>query len=817
MKNTLLFSAGVVSLLGGIWFFSNSFTPIVGALPIFTVPQGGTGSSTLSGILIGNGTSPVKTLTIGTNLTLTGTTLDASGGAGSTGLSTTSPLSSSNILVYSTAGAGSAYGVATGTVSAGTGISVTAGRSAIGGALTITNDGVTSLSATAPLVNNLSTGAISLTCNAASGSQPGCLASADWTTFNNKSGFAYLFPSNATTTGLGIYASSTIGNGTQAGGLTISGGATTTGNAILQGTLAVTGQTTLATSLSGLLQGASGVVSAIGGTAGQFPYYNGANTLLATSTIFLATTGNVGIGTTGPQSRLAVYGGSGANTYLTIDADAAQQGAIDFRKGNVSKWIQYVAGNSSDLTWYQGSVNVMTLTSAGALTLTGGISTGGAYTTFGASGAYTVNRRDTSVAAWSFYSTAGDFQFYDYSSSADKLTIKAGGNVGIGTTTPGSLLSLGDTGANTINISATATSTFGSGINIRTGCFAVNGTCLSTSGGGVSLSVANTWTALQLFSAGASTTNFSNFGTAYFGGTATSSFSSTGVLTLATPLAISSGGTGTSTAPTYGKVLVGNALGGYDLTATSSLGITGAGAATCPSGMIPVPPSPADGTNGFCVDKYEAQSSAGNEVSVSGGSPWVSITQTSARAECIRAGKHLITEKEWLAIAQNAENVGWNWNGGVAGTNFMSDGHSDNAPASALATAADTSPCSGTGQTCDLSTWNSQRRVYKLSNAEYIWDFGGSVWEWVDQVVVNDYPIVNSAAAGWQACSTSGDGICGNTRTTNDLWYRGGFATIAGFRRGGDWDDGASDGAFTLFLGTAPSGSDTGIGFRCSR
>lgn len=36
---------------------------------------GGTGSSTLSGILIGNGTSPVNTLTIGSNLTLTGTTL----------------------------------------------------------------------------------------------------------------------------------------------------------------------------------------------------------------------------------------------------------------------------------------------------------------------------------------------------------------------------------------------------------------------------------------------------------------------------------------------------------------------------------------------------------------------------------------------------------------------------------------------------------------------------------------------------------------------------------------------------------------------
>ena len=39
------------------------------------------------------------------------------------------------------------------------------------------------------------------------------------------------------------------------------------------------------------------------------------------------------------------------------------------------------------------------------------------------------------------------------------------------------------------------------------------------------------------------------------------------------PLLVSDGGTGTSTQPTYGKVLIGNVSGGYDLVATSSLGI----------------------------------------------------------------------------------------------------------------------------------------------------------------------------------------------------------------------------------------------------
>lgn len=56
-------------------------------------------------------------------------------------------------------------------------------------------------------------------------------------------------------------------------------------------------------------------------------------------------------------------------------------------------------------------------------------------------------------------------------------------SVGVGTTSPGTILSIGNTGNNTINISNTATSTFGTGINLRAGCFAVNGICI---GGGSS-------------------------------------------------------------------------------------------------------------------------------------------------------------------------------------------------------------------------------------------------------------------------------------------------------------------------------------------
>lgn len=63
-------------------------------------------------------------------------------------------------------------------------------------------------------------------------------------------------------------------------------------------------------------------------------------------------------------------------------------------------------------------------------------------------------------------------------------TFTTAGQIGIGSTTPGTFLSIGDTGANTINLTPTGTSTYGSGINIRTGCFAINGTCVGGGAGG---------------------------------------------------------------------------------------------------------------------------------------------------------------------------------------------------------------------------------------------------------------------------------------------------------------------------------------------
>jgi formylglycine-generating enzyme required for sulfatase activity len=236
------------------------------------------------------------------------------------------------------------------------------------------------------------------------------------------------------------------------------------------------------------------------------------------------------------------------------------------------------------------------------------------------------------------------------------------------------------------------------------------------------------------------------------------------------------------------------------------------GPINCPTGMIPVPPG--RGRPGFCVDKYEAKQSGSVAVSQASGTPWVSITQYDARAACIVAGKRLITNEDWLQIAQNVEQVGWNWSGGTPGSGQMSDGHSDNSPANSLAASTDDDPCSGTGQTCDTSTWNSQRRTYKLSNGEYIWDFGGNVWQWVDGFTYADYPYANNWSA-WTACTTP-DSICGNTLATNDQRYGGNTTALRALPRGGNWAYGTRAGAFTMHLCSVPSSTTAGLGFRCA-
>lgn len=95
------------------------------------------------------------------------------------------------------------------------------------------------------------------------------------------------------------------------------------------------------------------------------------------------------------------------------------------------------------------------------------------------------------------------------------------------------------------------------------------GACGSGGGsGGVSTTSPNIWTALNTFNGGLTI------------GTLNGPLqANNGVVSATTSVGVMYGGTGITSPPSYGNILVGNSLGGYTLTATSSLGISGGGSA----------------------------------------------------------------------------------------------------------------------------------------------------------------------------------------------------------------------------------------------
>ncbi|MFM2374848.1 MAG: hypothetical protein RLZZ234_843 [Candidatus Parcubacteria bacterium] len=116
-----------------------------------------------------------------------------------------------------------------------------------------------------------------------------------------------------------------------------------------------------------------------------------------------------------------------------------------------------------------------------------------------------------------------------------------------------------------LNVLGIGTTTFQHGISLATGCFAVGGVCITGGGGGIA-TMNGLIGATQSFA----TSSDTNIGIAIssVGNTHTFTPSWSGAL------GVSRGGTGTTTSPGLGQLLIGNTVGGYELVSTSSLGIT---------------------------------------------------------------------------------------------------------------------------------------------------------------------------------------------------------------------------------------------------
>ena len=72
----------------------------------------------------------------------------------------------------------------------------------------------------------------------------------------------------------------------------------------------------------------------------------------------------------------------------------------------------------------------------------------------------------------------------------------------------------------------------------------------------------------------------------------------------------------------------------------------------CEDGWIPF--------NGKCFMKYEAKNVGGVPTSTTAGTPWVFISQIDAIAECASIGAHLMTNAEWMELANDIELVSSN-------------------------------------------------------------------------------------------------------------------------------------------------------------
>lgn len=261
----------------------------------------------------------------------------------------------------------------------------------------------------------------------------------------------------------------------------------------------------------------------------------------------------------------------------------------------------------------------------------------------------------------------------------------------------------------------------------------------------------------------------------------------------------------------------------------------------CPTNFVPVPALTGYTTSPFCIAKYEMKNDGlGTPVSQPTGTPWTTIDRTTSATECASmvAGTGnftLITNAQWQTTARDVELQATNWSGGGIGSvGGLSIGHSDGTPLSTLAASGDdTDACYGTGQTCDLNTWDQQRRTFQLSNGAIVWDLAGNIWEWVAGDNNTDFGTDTALALVTDTTHPTIGTIGGLTGTAKfhfgasgdytslTTGTEGGIGagiinyTSGGIFRGNRWNSITGAGVFRVQLNQSTSWTHSSLGFRC--
>jgi hypothetical protein len=215
--------------------------------------------------------------------------------------------------------------------------------------------------------------------------------------------------------------------------------------------------------------------------------------------------------------------------------------------------------------------------------------------------------------------------------------------------------------------------------------------------------------------------------------------------------------------------------------------------------------------------------------------PWSGVTRDQAAAACASKGARysLPDNNHWMTVARNIESVSWNWGGDLSLQEYgPSRGVSNNTGTTGIeASTDDGDACHGaiesdhSAAVCDLTKYDVARRVHKLSNEEYVWDFVGNVSEWIADDYATNYNvkswILNITDAAIKAqFGPSGVYPAGPANPTGNIYmYNLGYlnsqmAPPYYVMRGGGWNYGRYAGLFTAYMvPTAHIGAD--IGFRC--